>query len=705
MRTEKNMTNFLEEVFMQKGVSSRLIVKIVVGILFCSGCFTEYVLAGGVQTLNTVEVTDSAENLVGSADSATEGTITPKQIEDRPILRTGEILEEVPGLVVSQHSGEGKANQYYLRGFNLDHGTDLAATVAGMPINLPTHAHGQGYLDLNFLMPELLSGVQYRKGPYYADQGDFSAAGAVIMDYRNVLEHNIAELTVGDNGYRRALVAGSPELAGGHLLYGVEVYHNDGPWVQPDDYNKVNGVLRYSRGDAQNGYSITAMGYNGTWNATNQVAKRAVDNGLISRYGTLDPTDGGNSYRYSLSVEGQKTTENSVTRANAYLVKYNMNLWNNFTYALEDQVHGDQFEQSDNRIISGFSVSQDWITKLAGHDTVNTIGLQVRNDDIKPVALYHTVDQQLLSITRQDDVIQTSVSVYAQNRFQWSEKFRSIAGIRGDFYRWKVDSDNPLNSGEAHASLGSPKLSLIFGPWEKTEYYVNAGYGFHSNDARGTTMTVDPQTGDPVSKVTPLVRAKGLDIGARTAVIPHVQSELTLWYLYLDSELTFAGDAGITEPGFPSRRYGVEWANYYTPTPWFTLDADIAASHTRFVGDPVGPYIPGSPEVVASAGASIDSIDGFLGSLRLRYFGPRPLYDDNSVRSDSSTLVNARVGYKFSNNWRLFLDVLNLFDAKVSDIDYFYVSRLPGEPPAGVADIHTHPEDPREYRLTLSASF
>ncbi|HUJ16908.1 MAG TPA: TonB-dependent receptor [Nitrospirota bacterium] len=690
---------------MQKGVSSRLIVKIVVGILFCSGCFTEYVLAGGVQTLNTVEVTDSAENLVGSADSATEGTITPKQIEDRPILRTGEILEEVPGLVVSQHSGEGKANQYYLRGFNLDHGTDLAATVAGMPINLPTHAHGQGYLDLNFLMPELLSGVQYRKGPYYADQGDFSAAGAVIMDYRNVLEHNIAVLTVGDNGYRRALVAGSPELAGGHLLYGVEVYHNDGPWVQPDDYNKVNGVLRYSRGDAQNGYSITAMGYNGTWNATNQVAKRAVDKGLISRYGTLDPTDGGNSYRYSLSVEGQKTTENSVTRANAYLVKYNMNLWNNFTYALEDQVHGDQFEQSDNRIISGFSVSQDWITKLAGHDTVNTIGLQVRNDDIKPVALYHTVDQQLLSITRQDDVIQTSVSVYAQNRFQWSEKFRSIAGIRGDFYRWKVDSDNPLNSGEAHASLGSPKLSLIFGPWEKTEYYVNAGYGFHSNDARGTTMTVDPQTGDPVSKVTPLVRAKGLDIGARTAVIPHVQSELTLWYLYLDSELTFAGDAGITEPGFPSRRYGVEWANYYTPTPWFTLDADIAASHTRFIGDPVGPYIPGSPEVVASAGASIDSIDGFLGSLRLRYFGPRPLYDDNSVRSDSSTLVNARVGYKFSNNWRLFLDVLNLFDAKVSDIDYFYVSRLPGEPPAGVADIHTHPEDPREYRLTLSASF
>jgi outer membrane receptor protein involved in Fe transport len=690
---------------MHKGIKSRLLVKIAIGILSLSGEYTASVFAGGVQTLNTVEVTDSAENLVGSADSATEGTITPKQIEDRPVLRTGEILEEVPGLVISQHSGEGKANQYYLRGFNLDHGTDLAATFAGIPINLPTHAHGQGYLDLNFLMPELLSGVQYRKGPYYADQGDFSAAGAVIMDYRNVLDHNIAEMTVGGYGYRRALVAGSPALAGGHLLYGIELYHNDGPWVRPDDYNKINGVLRYSWGGGQNSYSITAMGYNGTWNATNQVAKRAIDNGLITRYGSLDPTDAGNSYRYSLSVEGQHTTENAITRANAYLVKYNMNLYNNFTYALEDQVNGDQFEQSDNRIISGFGGSQDWITKLAGHDMVNTVGVQVRNDDINPVALYHTVDRQLISVTEQDHVIQTSVSVYAQNRFQWSEKFRSIAGLRGDAYHWDVTANNPLNSGKANASLLSPKLSLIFGPWEKTEYYVNAGYGFHSNDGRGTTMTVDPQTGEPVSKVTPLVRAKGLDIGARTAVIPHVQSELTFWYLYLDSELTFAGDAGITEPSFPSRRYGVEWANYYTPTSWFTLDADLALSHASFVGDPVGSYIPGSPEVVVSAGASVDNIDGYLGSLRLRYFGPRPLYDDNSVRSDSSTLVNARVGYKFSNNWRIFLDVFNLFNAKVSDIDYFYVSRLQGEPPAGVADIHTHPEDPREYRLTLSASF
>ncbi len=680
------------------------ILKLILCILIVA--YTRPVFGGGVQTLETVEVTDSAENLVGSADSATEGTVTPKQLEDRPILRTGEVLETVPGLVISQHSGEGKANQYYLRGFNLDHGTDLATTVAGMPINMPTHAHGQGYTDLNFLMPELLSGIQYRKGPYYAEQGDFSAAGAVIMDYNNVLKRNIAELTIGDNGYRRALLAGSPSFAGGHLLYGLELFHNDGPWVHPDDFRKINGVIRYSQGDQQNGFSITAMGYSGDWNSTDQVAKRAIDSGLISRYGSLDPSDGGNSYRYSLSFEGQRTKDNSITKANAYVIDYNLNLFSNFTYFLEDPVHGDQFEQSDKRIVSGFGVSQEWLTNLAGHDMDNTIGLQVRNDDIRPVALYHTEDRQILSTIRRDNVVQTSVSVYGQYRYQWTEKFRTIAGLREDIYFWNVESDIPANSGNAHDSIASPKVSLIFGPWEKTEYYVNAGYGFHSNDGRGTTITVDPQTGNPVQKVKPLVRAKGMDIGVRTAAIPHLQNELTFWVLDLDSELLFTGDAGITEPSRPSRRYGVEWANYYTPTQWFTLDADLALSHARFTeSDPVGNYIPGSPEVVFSMGASVDNLSGFMAGVRVRYFGPRPLIEDNSVRSSSSSLVNARLGYEFYKNWRVILDVFNVLNAKVSDIDYYYVSRLPGEPASGVADIHTHPEDPREARLTISASF
>ena len=675
--------------------------------------FPHGAISGGVQTLETVEVTDSAENLVGTADSSTEGTVTPKQIEDRPILRTGEVLETVPGVVISQHSGEGKANQYYLRGFNLDHGTDLSLTVGGAPVNMPTHAHGQGYSDLNFLIPEIVSGIQYKKGPYYAEEGDFSSAGAVNMDYANVLSRNIAEVGGGTDGYRRALLAASPSVWGGHLLTALELFHNDGPWDNPDNYKRLNGVLRYSRGEQLNGWSVTASGYDGTWNSTDQVPLRAIHDNLISRYGAIDPTDGGKSYRYSLVGQWQQTGENTVTKADVYLIDYKMNLFSDFTFFLDHPEApfgdgtGDQFEQADKRVVTGFKASQGWITQVGGHDMDNTIGLQVRNDNIANVALYHTQDQHVLDTTSQDHVVQTSLGIYFQDGFRWAEKFRTVAGVRTDFYRWDVNSDIEANSGTAHDSITSPKLSLIFGPWAKTEYYINGGYGFHSNDGRGATITVDPTTLQPVSKVSPLVRSKGAEVGARTAIIPHLQSSLALWILDIDSELLFVGDAGTTEPSRPSHRDGIEWANYYSPTRWFTMDADLAYSNARFTdSEPgTGNFIPGSPEGVASIGASVDNLAGFLGSLRLRYFGPRPLTEDNSVRSKSSTLVDARVGYEFLKNWRVMVDVFNLFNAKVSDIDYYYTSRLQGEPLSGVNDIHTHPAEPLEVRVTVAASF
>jgi hypothetical protein len=710
-------------------------------LILISGGFVSDLLAGGVQTLDTVEVTDSAENLVGSADSSTEGTVTPKQIEERPILRTGELLETVPGVVVSQHSGEGKANQYYLRGFNLDHGTDLATTVEGMPVNMPTHGHGQGYTDINFVIPELVSGIQYKKGPYYAEEGDFSAAGAIHMNYRTSLDRNLAELTVGSNSYRRGLVAASNKVLGGDLLYALELYYNDGPWERPDNFRKINGVLRYSWGGENNKFSITALGYHGDWDSTDQVARRAVESGLISRFGSLDPSDGGKSYRYSLLGSWQRSAESSVTKANAYVSSYGLNLFSNFTYFLDDPVNGDQFEQVDRRIVSGLKVSQTWLGKLAGREMDNTIGLQVRNDNISEVGLHHTRERERLSTVRQDDVLQTSYAVYFQNGFRWAEKFRSVAGLRADFYSWDVNSDIALNSGKANDSIVSPKLSFILGPWAKTEIYINGGYGFHSNDGRGSTITVDPvafkadpacadlPTNDPgtcrVSRVNSLVRAKGAEIGARTAIIPHLQSQITFWTLKIDSELLFIGDAGNTEASRPSRRDGIEWANYYSPYRWLTLDVDVAYSKSRFDdSDPegIGRRIPGAPEGVITAGAAIDDLAGFLASVRVRYFGPRPLLEDNSVRSSSSTLVNARVGYALLKNWRIVLDIFNIFDAKNSDIDYYYPSRLAGEafcdPTAagetrncdaggsgGVNDIHTHPVDPREFRLTLTATF
>jgi len=705
-----------------KGRKGRALVVPLMMVALAGSGHPSLASAGDVKTLAPVEVIDTSESLEGSADSSTEGTVTQKQLEDRPLLRTGELLEAVPGLWISQHSGEGKANQYYLRGINLDHGTDLETSVAGMPVNMPTHAHGQGYTDLNFIIPELVSGVQYRKGPYYAEEGDFSAAGAVHMDYQNALKHNIGVITGGTDGYYRGLAAASGHLAGGDLLFALEYFHNDGPWVNPDDYRKLNGVVRFSKSVGHNDFSLTAMGYHGKWNSTDQVPQRALDAGLISRFGAIDPTDGGTSYRYSLSGDWQHTGEDSVSKATVYLIGYGMYLYSDFTYFLNDPVHGDQFLQKDRRVITGVNASQTWMTRVAGRDMDNTVGLQIRNDNIAPVGLYATEARQIIHpgspLDSQDHVVQTSYGLYLQDSFKWAEKFRSVAGVRGDYFTWHVVSNRPENSGDAEAFIASPKLSLIFGPWAKTELFLNGGYGFHSNDGRGTTITVDPKTGPtmvpdsaPVSKVTPLVRAKGAEVGTRSTVIPHLQSELTLWLLDFDSELLFTGDAGTTEPSRPSRRYGVEFANTYTPTTWLTCDANLAFSHARFTdSEPlIGDHIPGAPVGVASAGVSVDDLAGFLGSIRMQWFGPRPLIEDNSVRSDATTIFNARVGYKFKakpvENWRLMVDVFNVFDTKVSDIDYYYTSRLPGEPAAGVSDIHTHPHEPREARVTLSMKF
>jgi outer membrane receptor protein involved in Fe transport len=293
---------------------------------------------------------------------------------------------------------------------------------------------------------------------------------------------------------------------------------------------------------------------------------------------------------------------------------------------------------------------------------------------------------------------------------QWHEKFRSILGLRGDFHRFEVKADRPENSGRRRDHIFSPKLALVFGPWARTEYYANAGYGFHSNDARGVTLRVNPDPRDPgflgaAQPVSPLVRARGYEIGLRSAVVPTLHTALALWRLDLDSELLFVGDAGTTEASRPSRRTGIEWSAAWTPLPWLTLDADVALSRARFRDDDSpGDRIPGAIERTASLGVSVDGLAHWSGSLRLRHCGPRPLTEDNAVRSPSSTLVNLRLGYRFDRNLRLTLDVLNLFDRKVSDIDYFYESRLPGEA-APVADLHTHPAEPRSVRLALRASF
>ena len=658
---------------------------------------------------NLADLERPAENIIGVATASSEGAITAEQLEARPIMRPGEILETVPGMIVSQHSGEGKANQYYLRGFNLDHGSDFATTIAGIPVNLPTHAHGHGYTDSNFLIPELVSGVQFRKGPYFSDNGDFSAAGSANINYLNQLGAPLVVLGAGENGWQRLLGAASPQVGKGFLLGALELEHSNGPWVDPEHLHKANGVVRYSRGNPLKGFSITGMGYSSNWTATDQVADRAINSGLISRFGSLDSTDRGHTFRYSLAGDGQWSGSRSTTRVTTYVMRYGLNLFSNFTYYLDDPVNGDQFEQEDRRWVSGGQITHRRLGRIGMFNIESAFGANLRHDAIGNVALYHAVDGRRTDAIREDRVGQTSAGFFGQTEIEWNRKLRTTLGLRGDVYHFNVKSDNALNSGKDSAGKVSPKFGAVIGPWKSTEFYANAGLGFHSNDARGSTITVNPSTGDPADRVTPLVRARGAEAGVRTIAIRGMQTTASVWTLDFDSELLFAGDAGTTEAGRPSRRSGVELTNYVHPHPWVTLDFDLSYSHARFKDrDPIGNRIPGSLDRVISAGFVVDPPEGgrgVIGSVRLRHFGPRPLIEDNSVRSKTTSLVNGEIGYRFGKPYQLVGQIYNLFDSKVSDIDYFYTSRLPGEPAGGIDDIHTHPALPRTVRVALQIRF
>ena len=643
---------------------------------------------------------------VGVAQSSSQGVVQPAQLLAQPVYRTGELLEAMPGLIVTQHSGEGKANQYFLRGFNLDHGTDLAITIDGMPVNMRTHGHGQGYADTNFMIPEIMRGLAYRKGPYFAADGDFASAGAIYLDVADKLEKNFAQIEVGSFGHRRA-VAGMSAPVGlvGTVLVAGEIVTFDGPWDRPDDLRRLNGIMRYSNGSYDNGFAVTAMAYSGHWFSTDQIPLRAVESGLIGRFGNIDPTDGGFAHRYSLSGRWHETTAEAATRINAYVVKSDLSLFNNFTYFLNDPVNGDQFRQKDDRLMFGGSASRTYFgTVLGGTKSETTIGVQSRYDAID-VGLFNTKQRVTLSTVREDEVKQGCVGVFGENTVHWTNWVRSTVGLRADAYWTDVASDRAANSGSDFDTMLSPKFGIVFGPWAKTELYLNAGTGFHSNDARGTVTTIDPVSLTPVSPVPFLVRSKGAEAGIRTQPNKDVVSTFSVFVLDFDSEIVFVGDAGTTEASRPSRRVGAEYTLHAKLLPWLTLDLDAAYTQARFLeDDPAAPgrRIPGAIEGVVSAGLSFDNLwGGWFGGAKIRYFGPRPLIEDNSVRSKASYPVSARLGYKFEDGLIVRVDGFNLLNQEASQIDYFYGSRLASEP-GEIEDIHFHPLEPRSFRLSLT---
>ena len=664
--------------------------------LFASSCVHADELV-----LQRVLVEGARLSQLGIADSANAGTVGQKELAARTIYRPGEMLEAMPGLIASQHSGEGKANQFYLRGFNLDHGTDLATWVDGMPVNQRSHAHGQGWTDVNFLIPELVGRLDYRKGPYSARDGDFSSAGSAEVSYANRLVKDIASVTLGQDGFARAILAGSPELAGGTLLYALETMNNDGPWTRPDDYRKRNGMLRYSRGYANNGWSVTAMAYRGSWNATDQIPLRAVEDGTLGRFDAVDGTDGGSARRYSLSGIWRQTSAESASKLSAYVIRNQLELFSNFTYFMNDPVNGDQFAQPDRRVTSGLDATHT--LHLHRGETMASdlsFGARLQNDNIFN-GLYDTRARERLATTREDHIVETSGGVFIESATRWSDMWRSVLGVRADRFDFDVRSDLAANTGRAHDTQVSPSASLIFAPLASTEFYLNYGHGFHSNDARGTVAAFDPKTRDPLERAPGLARSRGVELGLRTEAIAKMQTAVSLYRLDIDSELTYIGDAGNTEAGDASRRTGIEFSNYWRPLKWLAFDVDAAYARARSRN---GDRIPGAVEGVGQLALTVDKVGPWSGALRLRYFGPRPLIEDNSVRSQASTTLNGRIGYKVGRDLQLELEAFNLANRRASAIDYYYASQLAGEP-APREDIHFHPIEPRTLRLTLTKTW
>jgi hypothetical protein len=658
------------------------------------------------QDIEEIVVVGRWTDLAGSAISASEGIVGQEELDIRPRLRTAEVLEVVPGLIITQHSGTGKSNQMFLRGFNLDHGTDFSTSTDGMPINLPSHGHGQGYTDLNFLIPELIESVEFRKGPYHADVGDFSSTGSAHLSTFRVLPQSILKIGIGQDGHRQVLVADSVDTGTGNLLFAAQGHVYDGPWVDiKEDLKRLNGVLRYSQ-QSESGldWDVMLMGYDASWNAPDQIAQRAIDNGLVDRLGSLDPTIRGETSRYSVSGSVLRSIgANQHLHAHAYAIDYDLDLFSNFTYFLEDPVNGDQFEQVDRRTILGGDLSYLWSVSNRFESTY-TVGMSLRRDDVNEVGLFNTRETARVATVRSDKVIESTLGVYTQAETRWNDRWRTLLGIRADYFDFSVRSDLPANSGDTDDAIVAPKVSVIYALDSDSELYVSTGRGFHSNDARGTTIRIDPVTGEPVERVDPVVASTGAELGFRTFRNERLNLSASLWYLELDSELLFVGDAGITEPSRPSRRYGIELPIYYRLGHWL-FDFELALTKSRYVdGDPAGDEIPGSIERVIAAGVAMQYPNGVYGSLRVRHFGDRPLTEDGLVRSESSTVLSMLLGYRRSTmDFRV--EVLNLLDVEDQDIAYLYTSRLAGEPADGVDDVHLHPMEPRTVRASITWNF
>jgi hypothetical protein len=699
------------------------------------------------QTLQEITVTAQRLELLGTAPTASVGVVADQELQLTPAFRPGQLLETVPGLIVTLHSGEGKANQYLMRGYNLDHGTDLDTYVDDMPINQPTHAHGQGYTDLNFMIPELADAIIYTKGPYYAAVGDFGAVGSVDVRYRDTIPDQVAA-TVGTLDYQRIFAAGSQTLGNGQLLAAAELQHYDGPFLNPDDARKENVVLRYSEGDEHDGYSLSGMFYHQLWNNTTDIPVRAITEGVVpDRFGTLNPTDGGRAQRASLSTSYHATLGDGQFSASSFFIYNQLHLFNDFTHYLVDPVHGDQEDQFENRRVLGGAASYTLPVPLGAIDDEISIGALSRydllgvgrlpSDDRVPMAPAYDP----ASFSNLDQVYLFAGAIYLQATTHWSATFRSVLGLRDDYqHGTDVDYLSALhetagytNGGTSAQSIVQPKGSLIYTPTDRVELYLAAGEGFHSADLRGVNQDRSVDLGLPNTPL--LAKQEGEEVGVRMQPRQDVVLTFALYNLWQQSETIIDPDVGQDTAGPPSRRYGYEMNVTYQIRHWLEFYGSFSGDHTRFTHPfddgtgHLGDYITDAPFATGSAALYWANLGPWRGGLNYRFLGNYPLSSGACVNSaavhdfpgatscataptaagqiDAKGFgeLNADIRYAFASGWSTALGIYNLLNTHAAAAEFWYVDRLKSEIdayPDGRADVHEHPLEPLMIRLSVS---
>ncbi|HNP29483.1 MAG TPA: TonB-dependent receptor plug domain-containing protein [Nitrospirales bacterium] len=632
--------------------------------------------------------------------------ILDEEILLQPQGRPADLLRLAPGLITLEHSGgAGKADQFLLRGFDTDHGTDLALHVDGMPINMRSHAHGQGYGDINFIIPETIAEIDVKKGPYHVEYGDFATAGAANYVTREVVPHTIVQSAGGNFNTQRHLFMSSPTRDQFRTLFAGEFYYTDGPYDFVNRNTRYNGLAKLTFDpSATSQLSMTFTQHYGRWNGSGQIPLRNVTSGRLDRFGSLDPSEGGKSVRstgrldYHFDLPGGGTAF-----ARLWAQYYYLSLFSNFTFFLNDPVSGDGIEQTDRRWLTGGDLGYRHMFRLFNQEGILTGGLQTRFDQIQ-VRLGTQQKRASLAITQESDIFESSFSPYLKVDLQFLPWMRFVGGGRIDVFTYHVKDRCGTDclvrpNGTTSDAIASGKANLIFGPWARTEFFMNIGTGFHSNDARDVVSNPSATT---------LPRAIGYELGIRSQ--PWTWSEFlaTFWVLDLESELLFVGDEGTTEARGKTRRLGTELSARLTPVEWLVLRGDITYTNAEF--RKTGNSIPLAPEFTAFSSVTTRFPSGLSGTLQMLTVGSRAGTEDTRVKLEPFTIFDLVLRYKIpltlpTGRMEAFLSIRNLTDTDWRQAQFYYASRLPGEPTGGVADIHFVPGTPRMIMGGLTWSF